>query len=487
MPFNPLMGMDPSMGFMSGESLGIPAAIGGGGYNMPHIAPPHVNMGNNAAHNQMMQMRMLRYMRPLFPEHDSNGRQSHRGNPLLGGDSGADFTQVMRSQAARQQANDMLGQYGLSLPEDINPNAFLPNSGFFGRHQKLAAMLEGGVLGGIHGAENGTIMGGVAGGLQALGDRRNAVNAQLAAPFGMWQQMANMEKESTQIDDMRALADERRRKAQDPMSKFYSVHQDKNTGLLVGMGPKGLEELPGQRDTSGAPKYDFGSADKPPKYSQGVTDQLYIMGVDPKTATPAQLDKANKAYLAQQKDLFGFRASASFREGDKDPAEIQRLFHNADSDMTGMLLDPKNKGEVARMISQGVPYKEVDSRIQAQNNAIRRSRSDWEQEIRAGKHTTPFINWYQSRGSNGSPMPQQGGGAPPAGGGSALQQLLNEAHQDKAQRSAPANPMAQPKQLVDPSQQPSGPSPVPSSAPNSSDPSSIPGLGLLQFYHSFNR
>jgi hypothetical protein len=114
---------------------------------------------------------------------------------MLGQEAGQpDYSQFTYDPAARQAAQSYLGQYGLSpiAPKDVNPNAILPNTGFFGRHPKVAGMLEGGLFGAAatRGADTwGEGISNVAGGLiEGRMARQGMINKQFERPF----QAANM-------------------------------------------------------------------------------------------------------------------------------------------------------------------------------------------------------------------------------------------------------------------------------------------------------
>jgi len=97
-----------------------------------------------------------------------------------------------------QMLNNLLGQYGQSLPENPRQNAFLPDTGFFGNHPRLAGALEGAVFGGANTGPASTVGEGISNALRGMlsgnAERSRVINQQFTAPFAMAQQVQNLRR-----------------------------------------------------------------------------------------------------------------------------------------------------------------------------------------------------------------------------------------------------------------------------------------------------
>lgn len=159
----------------------------------------------------MQQMRALRYLRA-----STGGRMRSPGqqqNPMGQGMGEPDYSQFTFDPEARAAANQQLGQYGLHTlaPEDVNPNALLPNSGFFGRHPGIARGIEGGIFGAAATRGSDTwgegisnVMQGLIGGRQM---RQSMINRQFAAPFEQAHMLEGLEDMSQKRDLNSAMID----------------------------------------------------------------------------------------------------------------------------------------------------------------------------------------------------------------------------------------------------------------------------------------
>jgi hypothetical protein len=159
-------------------------------------------LNENGARNNLFDMRMMSaagHMDAVPRSRFAGGSSGRGGNPMLAsmmnGDMNTpDYSQYTYDPAARQAASQYLGQYGLSpvAPENVQHNAVLPNTGFFGDHPRLSAALEGGLFGAAAGRGSDTIGEGisnVAGSLlEARSVRQGMLNRQFEKPF----QSANM-------------------------------------------------------------------------------------------------------------------------------------------------------------------------------------------------------------------------------------------------------------------------------------------------------
>ncbi|HXC62449.1 MAG TPA: hypothetical protein VNV63_07225, partial [Nitrospiria bacterium] len=169
----------------------------------------------------MRMMNMADRMNPQARSHFSGGRGGLGQNPMLssmlsGEAQQPDYSSFTYDPAARQAAQQYLGQFGLSpvAPQNVQHNAFLPNTGFFGNHPRLSGMLEGGLFGAAatRGSDTwGEGISNVAGGmLEAKMARQGMINQQFAKPFqaahmleGMRDMTQKRELQSMEIEHMR--------------------------------------------------------------------------------------------------------------------------------------------------------------------------------------------------------------------------------------------------------------------------------------------
>jgi len=111
---------------------------------------------------------------------------------MMGG--GNDMSAYTYNPQMRAQAQ-ALGVNPLS-PEQVNPNAVLPNSGFFGAHPRFAQALEGGLFGAANtrGADTwGEGISNIAQGLiQGRAQRAEMLGRQFEAPFAQAEQMGRL-------------------------------------------------------------------------------------------------------------------------------------------------------------------------------------------------------------------------------------------------------------------------------------------------------
>jgi hypothetical protein len=111
-------------------------------------------------------------------------------------------------EPVREQANKYLDPYGLSMPtaDQINPNVFFPNTGFFGNHPRVTNALEGALMGAAFTAPSnnaGEAIGNIARGLlQSRDYQQQNIVKQYMAPFAMAGQMATLQ----QAQDQHAVA-----------------------------------------------------------------------------------------------------------------------------------------------------------------------------------------------------------------------------------------------------------------------------------------
>lgn len=119
----------------------------------------------------------------------------------------------------REQANH-LSPYGLSMPtaDQINPNVFFPNTGFFGNHPRITNALEGALMGAAFTAPSnnaGEAISNIAQGLLKSRDyQQQNILKQYMSPFAMAGQMATLQQAQDQHDVATAQA------------AYYKAHGD---------------------------------------------------------------------------------------------------------------------------------------------------------------------------------------------------------------------------------------------------------------------
>jgi len=130
-------------------------------------------------------------------------------------------------------ANQMLGQYGLALPQHINPYLMLNDQNadgspsFFGRHQRLGHMLEGGLLGAQvpQGATTGENIANIARTVMGIpAAYAEHANAQMMQPFQAASQMAQLQglQDKHQQSLNVLLDDESRRNLEAAQTDYYN-------------------------------------------------------------------------------------------------------------------------------------------------------------------------------------------------------------------------------------------------------------------------
>lgn len=144
---------------------------------------------------QLGPLRAMRYLRePSAPIARAPRANQVGANPFAGSGNEPNYAPFTYDPAMRAQAQ-AAGVNPLT-PEQVNPNAFLPNSGFFGRHPGIAGALEGAVYGAAATPQGNTIgenisgvMQGLLGGMQG---RQQQIRRQFEAPFQSAMMLENL-------------------------------------------------------------------------------------------------------------------------------------------------------------------------------------------------------------------------------------------------------------------------------------------------------
>lgn len=237
-----------------------------------------------------------------------------------------DYSAFTYDPQARAAAQSYLGQYGLSpvSPQNVKPNAVLPNSGFFGAHPRLSGMLEGGLFGAAATRDSATWGEGisnVAGGLlEGRMAKEGMVNRQFARPFqaaGMLEHLEDLK----QTRDLHA-ADIERFRSEEQRWKDQTGLQGQRNQLESERNQLGVDKLNATRpvpveggswvfnpslDSSKQSPWEFksGLGGKPNRnVGQQTREILAARGIDSEKATPVQIASAHR----QAQDEAGTRA-----------------------------------------------------------------------------------------------------------------------------------------------------------------------------------
>jgi hypothetical protein len=283
------------------------------------------------------------------------------GDPMLGQLAGManepDYSQFTYDPVMRQQAV-AAGVQPLEANQ-VKQNTLLPNSGFFGAHPRLSSALEGGIysLAASHGGMTpGESAQGVAEGL--IGGHRiqeGLRRQQFARPFeaagmmeGIQEMQQRRELQGAQIKHYKDEADIQADRVQ--------MERDKNENARWGVTPvEGGAYLsePGQKPV-------FQSGPGRGKGLEGDLDvstreQLRAAGVDPNTATPAQITSANKKAQDQKVAVMGAGTGArsNAEQPYKNLQDAQRQHDEHVRGLQGKLLksdDPQHKEDARQTI-----------------------------------------------------------------------------------------------------------------------------------------
>lgn len=167
------------------------------------------------ARNNLFDMRMMsaaNRMDAMPRTRYASGRGGIGDNPMLAAMIGQDanmpdYSAFTQDPNARFAAQQYLKQFGLSplAPEQVQQNAFLPNTGFFGRHPMLSRMLESGMLGAAATRGSDTTGEGISnvigGALEGIQARKGMINRQYARPFEAARMLEGMQ-DMTQRRDL---------------------------------------------------------------------------------------------------------------------------------------------------------------------------------------------------------------------------------------------------------------------------------------------
>lgn len=261
-------------------------------------------------------MSAMNRMDPYGQRPPSIHHSALRSNPMMasmmGGDE-PDYSTFTTDPQAHAAANNYLGQFGLSAlePSQVNPNAIFPNSGFFGQHQKLASMLEGGLFGGMATKGSDTIGEGisnVAGGLlEGRMARSRLLNRQFARPFEAANMLESLQ-DKTQKRDLQAADIEHLRAVNQHLAAGDELGIDRINAQKPVPVEGGAWVMDPKKEKAGEYPWTFqaGPGGKASVYaihagmlSQPVRDSLLGKGINPVTALPSQIEAARTEVYGQ--------------------------------------------------------------------------------------------------------------------------------------------------------------------------------------------
>lgn len=276
----------------------------------------------NAARAGLWDMRMMsaanRSESPFERGMRSNyGRQGMSGDPMISGLANTvnepDYSQFTYNPQLNAQARSA-GVVPLEANQ-VKQNVLFPNTGFFGNHPRLSGAIEGGIFGALasHGGETPgeSIQGALEGIVGSKRIREGLYRQQFARPFesaGALEQLNDMGEQrqlrQAQIkhyqDESDIQHDRIQQQKQNELDKINATRPvpDATGTWVYGQGQPGgsFNGIPFEGRQGGWQHMaEGGRQTASHDLDQGTREQLKIMGVDPKTATPGQIGQANTA------------------------------------------------------------------------------------------------------------------------------------------------------------------------------------------------
>lgn len=366
---------------MLGMPPGMAPAVGFGG--MPRMPVPQRPL------NPYQRLREIGYMTRMARMGMPMGRGTNYNPGRMPGmlDTSTGFNPDVADTGAM---NQLLQGFGQHMPENPSPYAMLPNSGFFGQHQKLGGALEGGLFGaantpsaqtwgeGINAVARG-ILGGTA-------ERARAINQQYSQPFqqagqvGQLMQMQQMMKlEQARAEQQGALAQKDLRQ---PTQKYQHIFPDIGGKKAYGVKPDGsidTIDFPDEANINKptTQKNNYGGA---PASLWGQLASMKDDNGDPldptKKPDPKYINRANAQILADK--LRVAVASATTRD-EADMARLQVSQTHADRHAAALNeVIPKNAGrEVLRSRFPELKDANGDWRAPTPDEIGEKNRSIW--------------------------------------------------------------------------------------------------------------
>lgn len=343
------MSLDPMMAMMMNGMIGNT----GGGYSPQEAAqnPYGSSGGQGAMTRQLAPLRAMSYINRdsrsgmQMPRNAPN-RNAQQNMPGVG--DGQDYSQYTYDPEAHAAAAHFLGQYGLSPLDQsqVKQNTILPNSGFFGAHPRLSAMLEGGIYGAATSRGSNTIGEGITNVADSLiaGPRMRAAafNQQFEKPF----QAANMLEGMQDSAQRRTLTE-----AQIQHTRAATQALQDKPDPLPHITPMGRDVGGWVDNTTGKytenPGYDPKEAARNTPGVATIERFARARGWDPATMNPQQWKQVNQDHEKEQVRIAGDRTGAetharikgSYAMGATVPADVK----NQANETMKSWIDPKNK------------------------------------------------------------------------------------------------------------------------------------------------
>lgn len=343
------MSLDPMMAMMMNGMIGN----SGGGYSPQEAGqnPYGSSGGQGAMTRQLAPLRAMSYINRdsrsgmQMPRNAPN-RNAQQNMPGVG--DGADYSQYTYDPQAHAAAAQFLGQYGLSPLDQsqVKQNTILPNSGFFGAHPRLSAMLEGGIYGAATSRGSNTIGEGITNVADSLiaGPRMRAAafNQQFEKPF----QAANMLEGMQDSAQRRTLTE-----AQIQHTRAATQALQDKPDPLPHITPVGRETTGWMDNTTGKytqnPDYDPKEAVRNTPGVATIERFARARGWDPATMNPQQWKQVNQDHEKEQVRIAGDRTGAEthariqqdYGMGKDVPIQVKQGVQNSLKNW----LDPKNK------------------------------------------------------------------------------------------------------------------------------------------------
>lgn len=380
---------------------------------------------NNAGMNESRQMRMMMMADRMGMQ---GMRQPHMGggmggpspmlNAMMGMGNQPDYSAFTYDPSMRAEAQ-AAGINPLA-PEQVRQNAILPNSGFFGNHPHLSAMLEGGLFAGAAtrggntpGESAANVLGGIMEGSLA---RKGLLNRQFAQPFQNASMLENLQDRKAQIaerndtaalrhTDMEYKAEQLRQlKAgagytKQEMAKPYAVGND-----VYGPNPqfnpnaKGTAPYADGIHEAASPWSVIGQVDKSSQKpdwagtSGNTREYLGILGVkDPDQATPRDWSNARRM---QNQDKIDDKVRPT--QPDSLNAKQKELMKPIDAQM-GKLDTKETTSELRQQVFldpkwSGKTIDAIDAEVENRRELKRKTLSDQKDKIMSTPASQPSSN-----------------------------------------------------------------------------------------------
>jgi len=403
------------------------------------IKPPSNIPPANPARTFGPMIEEMRLQRQARMDQYNQGRQASGGGRmagmmggLLGGNQDMN---AYNDPAFHEQANKLLANYGLSLPQSVGPNAILPNSGFFGNHPRLSGGIEGAMLGFMNTPETtgGTgqgITNALRGALGGMAEKRQLLAQRMMQPFAQAGQLEQMQQ---MIDRHQAsISEEALRQAhikyydaeaehltQDNKNQYYGERVGED-GKLYGINKRTnkLEVIPGSEDSPFVSKAEPGIASSIPL--------IHELGLDPNNMSQSDWHKVNLLKQQREVQVSGAKAGADTAARETERKKQGYLSDKERSDLKDIedahnkqLLNPNNAEARRNFVYGGGNREDWTKFVEQHNNKVEQSRKQAKEDFYAGQNPmggtsqapqqaspTPALTPTKPKKQSSSPQPQ---------------------------------------------------------------------------------